>query len=400
MTGIGNILRRTSFLTVAIVLFAAWLMVDLLFFMPNAHAAQITSRKLSVSSTANGSLAAGQGVTYTYTFTVPGAASTVQSMDLQFCTNPLPGTDCNLPTGQSVSGATLGTVSGLTGWSLGTAGNAPSNSWSNGTSGTGGRIRLTRTNATNVSSDTITSIAFGAITNPTTDNQTFYTRLITYTDTAWTTSRDSGSVANSTAQQIDITAKVQETLNFSVGSTVTAPSTTCAPFSDSGALALGDINGVLSFAQAYDAHSYFRVSTNANNGTVIYYGGDTLKSGSNSITAVGQSAGGTSSAPGTSQFGLAIDSSDTQAGSGYSFTTLAAATSPNTYAAGNGTITAAGTAKFQFTTTSITTPVQIASASTPITCDTGSVRYLGNIATTTPPGIYTTTITYYAVPTY
>lgn len=394
---IRNFFQKTSLLTVAIVLAFSWLMVDILLFMPKAGAAQITDRKLSIGNSANGSLAAGQNVTYTFTFTVPGAASTVQSMDFQFCSGPLPGTDCNIRAGQSVTSAAIsGSPSGLTGWALGTAGNAPTNSWSNGTAGTGGRIRITRTNASNVGSDTPVTIAFSGITNPTTDNQAFFVRILTYTDTAWTTSRDNGSVANSTAQQIDITAKVQETLNFSVGSTPGAPGASCTAFSDSGALALGDAtDGTLSFAQAYDAHSYFRISTNANGGTIIYYSGDTLKNGSNSIAAIGTSAA--ASAVGTAQFGLGIDSSDTQSGGGHSFTSLAATAPYNT---GNGTITNAGTAQFAFSTASLTTPVQIASSSGTITCDTGSVRYLGNISTTTPPGIYTTTISYLAVPTY
>jgi len=233
------------------------------------------------------------------------------------------------------------------------------------------------------------------IKNPTTTG-TFFIRITTYSDTAWTTTVDQGTVANSTATQIAITAKVQEVLNFSVGSTVTAPGSSCTAFTDSGAVTLGDpTDGTLSFSQAYDAHSYFRVSTNANNGTIVYYSGDTLKSGTNSISAIGTSAA--ASAVGTSQFGLGLDSSDTQAGSGYSFTSLTP-TSP--YGAGNGTITNAGTAQFAFSTASVTAPVQIASAAGTIVCDTGSVRYLGNISTTTPPGIYTTTISYLAVPTY
>lgn len=398
LTQIQNIFHRASIVAIAAVLILAWLLVDVLIFLPKASADQITSRKVVISNSANGGLVAGQNVTYTFTFTVPGAPGTaVQSMDFQFCSSPLPGTDCNIRTGQSVTGAAIsGSPSGLTGWSLGTSGNAPTNSWSNGTSGTGGRVRITRSNATGVGLDTPVTIAFSGITNPTTDNQTFFVRMVTYTDTAWTTSRDTGSVANSTAQQIDITAKVQETLNFSVGTTPVAPGSSCTAFSDSGALALGDpTDGTLSFSSAYDGHSYFRVSTNANGGTVIYYSGDTLKSGSNSIAAIGTSAA--ASAVGTAQFGLGIDSADTQTGNGHSFASLAS-TAP--YNAGNGTITNAGTAQFAFSTASLTTPVQIASASGTITCDTGSVRYLGNISTTTPPGIYTTTISYIAVPTY
>ena len=179
---------------------------------------------------------------------------------------------------------------------------------------------------------------------------------------------------------------------------LTDPSTTCIPFSDSGALNLGDVNGVLSPAVAYAAHSYFRVSTNALHGLVVEYSGDTLKSGSNSITAIGTTPA--NSTPGTAQFGLAIDSSDTEGGDGYSFTYLTASAAPVNYSNGAGTITSGGTAYFAFDTSSTSSPKILASSTGIIVCDTGSVRYLGNIAYATPAGIYSTTITYIAIPTY
>lgn len=413
MTTASSFLKRTGFLAVAIAVAISWLLVDLLAFMPRAHAAQLTSRKLTLSSSANGSITAGTAGTgtngskakHTFDFTASGAS--IGSMEFLYCTTPLPGTTCTAPTGLDASTVTSIGGTSATGWSLGTAGNAP----------TANRLRITRTAAT----FTTVNLAFGMggsgtdyIKNPTTDNQAFFVRITTFSDTAYTTTVDSGSVANSTAQQIDITAKVQETLNFSVGSPVSpatppAPGATCAPLTDSGTMALGDADGVLSFSSAFDNHSYFRVSTNAINGTLVYYSGDTLKSGANTIASVGLTAGaggGTSSTPGTAQFGLALDSSDTVSGSGHSFTDLAANNGSNiaghgfNYANGNGTISAGGTAKFQFDVNSLTTPRPIAIASSTITCDTGSVRYLGNIATTTPPGIYTTTVTYLVVPQY
>lgn len=398
MTRIRQILRRTSLFVVALALFGAWVIGDTFLFINHASALQITARKLTLSSSANGNIttgASGSGTNgskarHTLDFTL-GTTGTVGSIELLYCTTPLPGTTCTAPTGLDASTVTTVGGTSATGWSHGTSGNAP----------TASRLRITHTPASMTGAQ---QFAFGTgsggandyIKNPTTDNQSFFIRITTFSDAAWTTTVDQGTVANSTAQQIDITAKVQEVLNFSVGSTPTAPTASCAAFSDNGALALGDpTEGTLSFSQAYDAHSYFRVNTNANGGTLIYYSGDTLKSGSNSISAIGASAA--ASAVGTSQFGLGIDSSDTQSGSGYSFTSLTA-TSP--YGTGNGTITNAGTAQFAYNTASLTTPVQIASAAGPITCDTGSVRYLGNISTTTPPGIYTTTISYLAVPTY
>lgn len=416
MNHIRQAFRRTGLFAIALSLFGGWVVADALILTPQASAAQVTARKVVISSSANGSISGtgtpgdgsnGQKAKYTFNFTVPTAGA-IQSVLFEACTTPLPGTTCTSPTGMTManlSGATLATTGTnfTTGFSVDSS-TVLTGSPYNCTGTSPGRTNcfaIKRTDATSISASTALSVTYTVdsthyITNPTTDNSSFFIRITTYSDNAFATPVDQGTVANSTAQQIDITAKVQETLNFSVGSTVTAPTSACTAFSDTGALALGNVSdGTLSFSQAYDAHSYFRLSTNANGGTIVYYSGDTLKSGSNSISAIGTSA--TASAVGTSQFGLSIDSSDTQSGSGYSFTSLAA-TSP--YNAGNGTITNGGSATFAFSTASVTTPVQIASASGTVVCDTGSVRYLGNISTTTPPGIYTTTISYLAVPTY
>jgi hypothetical protein len=426
MNRIKGFVRRSGLFVMAFSLFGAWVLTDVMILSPHADAAMVTSRKLALSSSANGSITTatpgdggnGQKAKHTVTFTMATSAATIGSIALIYCDNPIPQTACTSSAASTgdASNLTSATVSGSglggSGWALDTATANPTIT-GYGTCNGGGTTRsncvLLKPSSTGANTGTPTvTIDYGGgasnyVTNPTTDNNTFYVRIVVFSGTSYSGVIDNGAVANSTAQQIDITAKVQETLNFSVGSTVTAPGANgCTAFSDSGALTLGDSNGVLSFTQAYDAHSYFRVSTNANGGTGIYYSGDTLKNstGTGTITSIGESAGGTSSDVGAAQFGLAIDSSDTQSGSGYSFTNLASITAPNTYAAGDGTITDGGTAKFQFNTGSVTTPVQIASASGPITCDTGSVRYLGNISTTIPPGIYTTTITYLAVPTY
>lgn len=395
MTHIRNFLKRSSYFAGASAIIAALILSDASIFSRHADAAQITDRKLTVASSASGSTAvgaAGSGTNgaqtrHTFDFTTSGAS--IGSIEFLYCTTPLPGTTCTAPTGLDVSTVTNVAGTSATGWT---------------SSATTSRLRITHT----AGAVTTANFIFGNggatnyIKNPT-SNGTFFVRITTFSDTAWTTAVDQGTVANSVTQQITVTAKVQETLNFSVGAPINAdgsgsiPSPTgCTAFSDDGELALGDVtDGTLSFTAAYDAHSYFRVSTNANGGTVVYYSGDTLKNPSgNAITAIGTTAA--ASAVGTSQFGLGIDSADPTT-NGHSFTNMTA-TAP--YNAGNGTITNAGTAQFAFSTASLTTPVAIASASGPILCDTGSVRYLGNISTTTPPGIYTTKISYIATPTY
>lgn len=402
-------LKRGSYLTLALSMLGVWVAADGILLQRSVSAEQMGQRRLTITSSANGTVnigSRGTGTNGAYTkhafdFT-PTTATNIGSIEFLYCTTPLPGTACTPPTGLDASTVTTIAGTDAAGWSFGAA--------------TANSIRITRAPA--ALSTTSKNFTFGNgpgdastnyIKNPTTDNQTFFVRISTFSDAAYTTAVDNGTVANSTAQQIDITAKVQEVLNFSVGTTVTAPGTACDPFTDSGALILGDpIDGVLSFAQAYDARSYFRVSTNANNGTSVLYSGNTLRSGGNSVAAIGTTAA--ASAPGTSQFGLAIDDTDIQAGSGHSFTSLSEVggavpdggevVGPTDYSHGEGTITNAGTALFGFDPASITSPVEIAHAAGTITCDTGAVRYLGNISTTTPPGIYTTGITFLVTPTY
>ena len=419
-------LSRVSSLSVALFLLCALALP--LVSTETASASQLTSRKLTLSSSANGTIstdlagnavAAGSGgngtkAKHTFNFTIPTTGN-VGSILIQYCTSPIPvANTCDAAGSEIPTGINTDTIDSATGFptqsgfssnnfTVDTTTASPSGECdSTGTAGSRKNcIMIKRASTASETNGATISLGFGGtsgeyITNPTADNSTFFVRISTYSDTGYTTLVDKGSVASSTAQQIDITAKVQEKLNFSVGKTVTAPSTTCAAFSDNGALALGDSNGVLDSGTQYDAHSYFRISTNSVNGAKVYYSGDTLKDGANDINALTSE---TATNAGSETFGLALDSADTQAGSGYSFTDL----SPNAgYNEGNGTIPSSGntTTKFNYTTTAMTTPVEIASSTGIVTCDTGSVRYIGNIATNTPAGIYTTTITYIAVPTF
>lgn len=433
-----------------------------------AAAAQLQHRSLSISSSAPGNISTdiagnavaagaggnGQKTAETYQFNI-ATTGNVGSMVIEFCDDPIPQDTCltggtiassgipgfdashvaaiqsdNCYNGSpGTAGGTNCTGTGFTNaYSVDTTTNLTGAPWNcvNGavlTTGRGNCIAIKAATANAVNSGDTTVFKFGGttsdyITNPTNVNCTtftnhcaFFARVIVYSDTAYTTQLDYGTVVGSTAQQINITAKVKEVLNFSVGdvTALTAPGTTCSPLGtgSSGALALGDTNGVLDFNQSYFAHSYFRVSTNTQFGTTIYYSGDTLKNGSNSIAAI-NSAANPGTSPGTAasseagmpQFGLAIDSSDTQGGNGYSFTNLTAGAQYANGGTGTDVNNGTGTNKYAYDTTSTTTPVILASSTGPVSCDTGSVKYVGNISTATPAGIYTTTITYIATGVY
>jgi hypothetical protein len=428
---------RLTSLMMALVLLCALCLPVIFSAKASAASVQLQSRSVTISSSANGTIntdiagnavPAGQGgngqkTSEKFTFTVKSVQN-IGSIIIKFCDDPIPldatsgpgdGT-CNSPTGfnaanvasiinQTQNGSapsvpfTLDTTTVLSGVPYGCAGSSPART---------NCIVLSRT-ATAVALNDVFVFTFGGltsdyITNPSTDNAPFFARIQTYTDAAYTTKGDYGSVAASTAQQIDITAKVKEVLNFSVAanaSNVTAPGASCAPLTTSGTsgdMKLGDTNGVLSFNTPYDAHSYFRLSSNTNGGVAVYYSGDTLKNGSNSIAATGTTAA--ASNPGTPQFGLGIDSSDTTP-NGYSFNTGFTATAQYNSANGTlGTVGAPGGALFAFDTGSKTVPVAVASSAGPVGCSTGSIRYIGNISTSTPAGIYTTTITYIATGVY
>lgn len=419
----------------------------------SAAAAQLQNRSVTISSSANGNITSnisgvaaapgaggnGQKTREDFSFKLQSTTA-IGSVLLEFCDDPIP-TDpdtCSMTNIAGLDASHVASIISQGGWdandwaidtttNLTAAATSNHHACSNAVGPASGRqncIAIKRVSAeaegTSSPLSTARTLAFGGlasdyITNPTTDNKPFYIRIHTYSDTAYTSTNevDYGTVVASTAQQIDITSKVKEVLNFSVSPIATqAPGSTCTALTDNpgptpapGALSppLGDTNGVLSFTQAYDAHSYFRLSANTVNGVAVYYSGDTLKNGTNQINPAGTTA--KASQVNTSEFGLALDSSDTQGGNGYSLSVLApitAGTSPNgtDYSSGAGTIVNNGTALFGFNTASVTAPEVIAKAAGPVACETGSVRYIGNISTATPAGIYTTTITYIATGTY
>lgn len=315
------------------------------------------------------------------------------------------------------------------------------------------------------------------------------------------------TVANVMNQSIQITTKVLETMEFSVGTvdpntldgTELAASdyasgthipcgrvlTRMTPSDPQNVLQLGNqaAESSLETAKAYATHSYWRLSSNSSGGATVYYSGHTLSNTSgDEIAPIGTTA--KNSAPGSEQFGLAIASaplsgstvfntgtygvnyaqdrdtgklyenaadndhlgitSDTIEDLGGVYTGTAPAlwspsdvnwnytTTPlnasyhtsrldplvplTNYGGGSGKINSdsrsdLGTndelspgdtdAAFAFDPLSDTIPRAIATESAQVVdCVTAKMRYVGNIAATTPAGIYTTKINYIAAPQY
>lgn len=318
------------------------------------------------------------------------------------------------------------------------------------------------------------------------------------------------TVANVMNQSIQITTKVLETMEFSVG-TVDPDSlsgaelaasdygsaahipcgrilTRMTPSDPQNVLQLGNqgAESSLETAHAYATHSYWRLSSNSSGGATVYYSGHTLSNTSgDEIKPIGN--GGAISAPGSEQFGLGIASaalsgttaspvtpgttnfnigsygvnyaqdrgaplgnwengadngktgvsSDQLQGVGALYTGTAPAlwdatdsnwdytTTPlnasyhtprldplaplGAYGSAsgriNGTDSAASVgatnATFAFDKMSDTVPRAIASEPNQVVdCVTAKMRYIGNIAATTPAGIYTTKVNYIAAPQY
>ncbi|MDB5179761.1 MAG: hypothetical protein JWN12_393 [Candidatus Saccharibacteria bacterium] len=205
--------------------------------------------------------------------------------------------------------------------------------------------------------------------------------------------------------------------------------------------------------KTYSTHSYWRLSSNSSAGATVYYSGVTLKNTvGDEIAPIGTAAAFPSR--GTPQFGLAIangsvtDESTTPTGhavnysveetagkvyengadknantqgvdasvatdtallTGYHAPKLAPLAPYAQYDQGAGIVNPGGadyggsaaTAKFAFDPTSNTIPTPIASESSSVVdCVTAKIRYIANIAATTPAGIYTTKINYIAAPQY
>ncbi len=349
------------------------------------------------------------------------------------------------------------------------------------------------------------------ITNP--GSGAFFVKINTYkTDTPAQFTQaniiDGGvTVANVMNQSIQITTKVLETMEFSVGTV--DPYTLQAVADDNGptagganessqlyianghsthgvcekilpkinpagtegnnTLMLGDADGEFSLGTevTYSTHSYWRLSSNSSAGATVYYSGNTLSNTVNDkIDAIYNTApdDGVAAAPqkGREQFGLALDNgssgvyavnyeserkptkvyengADNTANGllgvgtlgagrtqGIDASVTAAGVSNLTanpswhspqlyplvptanYGGGTGVINPdwnggndAINTSFAFSEDSQRIPVPIASQDTQVVdCVTGKMRYIANIAATTPAGIYTTKINYIAAPQY
>lgn len=326
-----------------------------------ADAAQLTSRKLTLSNSAASGTA-----NYTFNFTPP-TSTTVLSVNIDICTTASgtcdPTGPTGVPAGLTTTSATVGSVSGL-----GSGG-----SWT-GTFTTNGRIRLA--NASNTGSPSATTVTINSITNPSATNTTFYARITTYSAANWTGALDSGVVAASTANQITVSASVDETLTF-CSATSGITNSSC-----SGATGSTLSLGTLSTSTTGSGTSQLGAATNAGSGYAITVAGTTLTSGSFTITA---NAANAASTQGTEQFGINLAAN----------TTPAVGQAPDGAGSGAATANYATADSFRFVTGE-----SIASVAGADNFRRYTVSYISNIASNTEPGSYSTTLTYVCTATF
>lgn len=216
-------------------------------------------------------------VDHLFSFTVPSSTN-VGSVKFEYCT--IASGTCTAPTGLDVTGATLGTNTGdITGLAMGTK--------------TANSAIVTRVAAA-VTTNTGTVVRLNSVVNPSVLGS-FFVRITTYSSTDATTgATDAGTVTASTAQAIELSGTMPESLIFCTGGTVTA---NCS----------SSTAGTVSFNQLFSptsssyATSQMAASTNAGDGYAITVNGATLYSGTNFIPAMAAAA---APSVGVSQFGM------------------------------------------------------------------------------------------------
>jgi hypothetical protein len=288
---------RVLYPAILLVFFASWLLPA---FTPSASAAQITARSLTLSS----AVPSDTGVVYSYAFSLPSSAN-VQSIQFQSCTTAV-GT-CVAPTTQNIN---QGSQQGTNGFTSTTA-------FTRDAVGAGACtaannvLCVKRTQAT--SETGAKTLAWNTQTNPATANTAFYVRITTYSDTAWGSAVDAGTVAAAIVQTLQVQANVAEILNFCVGSTAVTDATTdptnsgnhdCPEISGTsvniGTLDPSIVNiSPVSTNGGNSTNGIAMLRTNAENGATVSYRAVQASSGTNHLGTLRLSGATCSAASGT-----------------------------------------------------------------------------------------------------
>ena len=334
--------------------------------LSGAQAAQITNRSLTLASSNSAAT-----TTHTYKFSVP-SGTVIKSVRFRYCTTA--SGVCVTPNAWSNTGATLGAPTNLgTGFTVDLATNADS---------------VGITSAANATAPTTPiTVPILTVTNPTTTGQPFswYVRISTYSDAAYTTILDSGNVIAALNTQIILTGTMPESLVFCTGGTITGTDCTTAT------------SGSITFNQDFSptatavTTNQMVASTNAGSGYAITVNGATLTSGANTVTAMNAA---TTSTFGVGQFGLNV-AVNTTPSTGTAITPASNGT--NLRATGQTGYNTTNTLKF---TTGDTVADSSNATLGPSDAQNYTVSYLVNVPGSQPAGTYTTTLTYICTATF
>jgi len=256
--GKAEILNELGYIFMAVVLILAY--------FPNiSSAAPIIERSVQIGSSAVDE----NNTSYNFTFTIPSSTD-IKSVSFTPCLSA--DGACEAVAGFDASLSTLTSqptnIGDSSGWMA---------------DGTSDALRIKNgVNSVLPTALMPTTVKFYGVHNPSSVNLTFYIRIATFSDDAYTNLIDSGVVATSMAGQIAVSLAISEQLTFSLAAStvdITAPTVSAAG----------------------TGTSSMSVSTNASKGYSISYSGATLVSGINIITPMSSLA---VSSPNSKQFGL------------------------------------------------------------------------------------------------
>jgi hypothetical protein len=220
------------------------------------------------------------GATTKYQVTLGYTTQTsVGSLDMQFCIDPIPYDPCVAPTGLDLTNATLSDQAGETGYSLQVL--------------SSNHVLLTRTPS--VAGNTLSTYTLDNVVNPTFESHSFAIRLSDYASTDGSGPIiDLGSVTTQITEPIIIETQVPPILVFCVAAQVSlnCDSTSGGNYTDM---------GTLSPDHTLTATSQMAAGTNASNGYTISVHGTTMVAGTHVIDSLTTP---TASAMGNSQFGI------------------------------------------------------------------------------------------------
>ncbi len=407
-----------------IVLFIAILVVSFQFVFAQYVSAlpQLTTRSATIdkSYTSQTNIQ----VVFGYTLITSG---NVQSLTYQFCTTAL-GT-CTTPTGLDARTST--THSAMTGFPA----NSTAFTVKNTTSDSGACLQSTAGTQFACYSRTAATAGTGAVTHtiaglvgPTVAG-TVYIRVTSYSDTAYATAVDAGTVAVSFGNRMTINARVQEVLSVCVSATTindatSSVGTACSGGSsvDMGNITSGAISStpVSSTTGGDQKNAYVQIQTNAQNGVAVGYRA-VQDTSSGKLKVVGATCSGVSTTDqcfnsqgasqaaftaGTENFGFTVAGTNCgDVGAAYSCTFTSGTHKLKAVSGyqGEGTFGSSwtyGSANgYAYVDTGAAT-TSIASSTTIVSQESLILRYAATAQVSTPTGVYQAQNDFIATPTF